>query len=146
MNTLPITVLTWAHHPSVKRLSHMDMVTRGLDNRLFWWGYGEGCVGGVMDGEECLGMILIHHMKRRPYSTVYFVMVHPERRGRGYGTALLDWALQRSPHSALLALCSEQNAAGQRYYARQGWADVTSATTKAGHRAFYKQLAGGSLL
>lgn len=79
------------------------------------------------DGERKLGFAIVtHHFFGHPF--IDLVVVHPEARRRGVGSALLAYVEKTQPGEKLFTSTNESNAAMQallakRGFARSGWID-----------------------
>lgn len=76
----------------------------------------------AMDGDRLIGCILAGHDGRRGY--IYHTAVHPDWRGRGIGTALVQAALDalkaEGIHKAAL-LVFRRNEGGNAFWEKQGF-------------------------
>ena len=61
-----------------------------------------------------------------PVAWVGMILVHPEERRQGYGTALFEAAVERAPEDALVGL--DANEMGYEVYADTGYHDVCTVT------------------
>ena len=90
----------------------------------------EKLVLGLYDGPCLIGVIDL--LKDYPAPGVWYLglmLIEPPRRRAGIGTALLaglgDWVARQGGHTLRLSVV-EQNAAGHRFWTRQGFRDIGS--------------------
>ena len=97
------------------RESHKDICTPEFVKNRDCDGYLRQRLNGLYlltDGEPA-GVIRVHE---GALSTLY---IHPAKQGRGYGRALLDFALTLDPNLKLTVLSTNEKAAGM--YLRHGF-------------------------
>lgn len=97
----------------------------------------EKLVLGLYDGPCLVGVIDL--LKDYPAPGVWYLgllMIEPVRRRAGIGTALVaaltEWVARQGGHALRLAVI-EQNAAGERFWMRQGFKAIGSVDQDLGH-------------
>jgi ribosomal protein S18 acetylase RimI-like enzyme len=131
-----------ADHKTIVRLARQSPFTRSLSVRYIDTYYHRGEVGklvrysGLSNDWETVGFILVRHCVRRPYTSVYYVVVDEQHRGRGLGGRLLDWAEGQSPWTETRLGVDERNDGARRYWERLGFvpADPSVTVSKKGLR------------
>jgi ribosomal protein S18 acetylase RimI-like enzyme len=77
---------------------------------------------------KIVGAVMCGHDGRRGW--IYHLAVAPEYRGRGVGKTLLDdcvRGLQEAGLKRAIILVEGQNAAGHRFWLREGWEEIDGA-------------------
>jgi len=77
---------------------------------------------------KMVGAVMCGHDGRRGW--IYHLAVAPEYRGRGVGKMLLDdcvRGLQRAGLKRAIILVEGQNAAGHKFWLREGWENIDGA-------------------
>jgi ribosomal protein S18 acetylase RimI-like enzyme len=77
---------------------------------------------------KIVGAVMCGHDGRRGW--IYHLAVAPEYRGRGVGKMLLDdcvRGLQRAGLKRAIILVEGQNAAGHKFWLREGWENIDGA-------------------
>lgn len=119
MNITPVNKGNFSQAVQVYRASwqesHKDICSpefvKNRDCAAYLWKRRNGLYL-LTDGEPA-GVIRVYDGL---LSTLY---IHPEKQGRGYGRALLDFALQMDPNLKLTVLSTNERAAGM--YLRHGF-------------------------
>jgi len=122
-----ILIAQWKDDSKIQKIAKQSKFTRDFCSILFvrqniraW--YKEGVVGKAVNAKgEILGFICAKHLIRKPHTTIYYMGVALEHRGKGVGKRLLQWALKQSPWGKLQLVCEEGNAEGSKFYDALGF-------------------------
>lgn len=79
-------------------------------------------VRGGEGNVEIVGFVWCRPMKpsHMPYSTVYYMGVHPEHQRQGVATLMLRYALTQAKHNTIELVCEDANPAAAFYKAARG--------------------------
>lgn len=80
-------------HAELVRLARTSPYTRDFSNRMMFSSdaaYERGWIRVADDDEAIVGFTCVRHKVRSPVTVLYFIVVNPEKRGGGIGTALME--------------------------------------------------------
>lgn len=122
---MSVRYATISQHKDLVRLSKTSPFTKTFcDVRYIAEYYQRGWIGVTDCGQ---GFICLRHCSRSTWTTIYYVTVAPEARGKGLGQQLVAWAERDSPHGELRCGVEKENIDARLFWARQGFQqhDVT---------------------
>lgn len=78
------------------------------------------------------GFVIVRHLVREDYTSLYYVGTDPEYRERGVGASLVRWALETSPHGLVRLICEKSNTDTVSWYRTHGFALAGEGKNKGG--------------
>lgn len=118
----------------VKDLAALDKHTRGAtspmnlnDNAI-----EKGWVVLGYEGKRAVGFMVVRHCVREPHTSLYYIGIHPDHKGKGYGEDMVWWLLDDSPHRRIRLVCEVDNEAANAFYKRIGFEHQGTSMTKGG--------------
>lgn len=127
----------WEEDPEICSIAVQSKYTKDFSRILFVRQaieehYQKEHVGVAVDKNKIIGFVLVNHLKRKPYSSIYYMGVDKENKMGGVGRALVKWALNSSPWKALQLICEEANVEGSRFYPAVGFKEIEKGTVGKG--------------
>jgi ribosomal protein S18 acetylase RimI-like enzyme len=88
--------------------------------------YLKGFVGVATSGSKLCGFVYVRHLvlKSRPVSVIHYLGVCPDTTGKGVGRALVEWALNTSPHGVVQLGVEERNTEAVAFYDKLGFSRI----------------------
>lgn len=135
MNVRCATIDDW---PAIERVAKLSKYTREATgpHYLSQAALDKGWVGVI--GEPVHGFVIVRHLVRKPYTSLYYVGVDPAHQGEGSGKALVQWALDTSPHGCVRLVCDKENHAALSWYYRHGFMRDGDGADKSGRHPFWR--------
>lgn len=122
----------WAEKKAIHAIAKLSPYTKKWADVYYLQQYFEReAIGVCYIGFDMAGFIMLHHCVKRPYSSVYYAGVKVPRCG--IGTALMEWAWQRSPHTEYRLTVDADNTVAQQFWARCGFVQYGTKPVKDGH-------------
>lgn len=122
-----IFTLSRACGPYTKKLSEVRFIQE-------YFTRGEMLV--ITHADVIVGFALIRNLVRKPYTSIYYLGVHPTARGRGLGKRLLTHIELQSPHAEVRLGVDEDNTESQAFWKRCGFVQHDTTVTKRGSNVF----------
>ncbi len=128
----------WRDRESIFSIGKQSHHTSGVSNPMFFGKHtiqrGEAAVA-EHDG-EIYGFVVVRHLVRKPFTSLYYVGVGSAARSRGLGELLVRWALRTSPHGRIRLICDIDNEKAHTFYERLGFQWTDTGMNKSGERYF----------
>jgi ribosomal protein S18 acetylase RimI-like enzyme len=142
-----VRTATLADRPEIIRISKQSKYTKGVSNPMFMddKSFEKGEVGVAFTPKlGIVGFTAVHHLVRRPYTSLYYIGVDERFRSRRIGEHIVDWVLVQSPHSRIRLICEVSNPRAHAFYERLGFTRVGRGANKSGepYYIFYACLNG----
>jgi ribosomal protein S18 acetylase RimI-like enzyme len=124
-----VSPATSRHDAEICEIAKQSKFTRDFASHRFYRDgiaetYGRNEVGIAVRGKKIVGFVYCKHLKRMPVSVVHFMGVDGNYRGQGIGRALMEWALETTPHGLVQLSCEHSNAAGMKFYPALGYTPI----------------------
>lgn len=119
----------------VKELAKLDKHTKGANSpmNINPTSIEKGWVILAESGGQAVGFMVVRHCTRNPWTSLYYIGVHPDYRGKGYGEELVWWLINDSPHRRIRLVCEVENEASNLFYKAMGFELQGQSTTKGGN-------------
>lgn len=116
-------------HKVLLKLARQSPYTKGFqDVRYVQEYYTKGHILVAEDAGELLGFVCLRHCVRQPWTTIYYLGVREDARGRKIGSKLTRYTADASPHAEIRLGVDESNAGGMAFWYRLGF-QMTGAHT-----------------
>lgn len=83
--------------------------------------YDKGWIRIALADGEVVGFTCVRHKSRAPETMLYFVMVDPDRTGRGVGKRLMADLEEQTPHPTIALKVMKSNERAIRMYEKLGY-------------------------
>lgn len=144
---MKVRAATLADRDEIIRISKQSKFTKGVSNPMFMdtKSFEKGEVGVAVSATRgIVGFTAVHHLVRKPYTSLYYIGVDDRFRSRAVGERIVQWVIDSSPHGRIRLICELENPRAHAFYDRLGFSRVGQGANKAGqpYLIFYKCLHG----
>jgi ribosomal protein S18 acetylase RimI-like enzyme len=115
-------------HVKLVKLAKTSPYTSHFSNRIMFSSdaaYAKGWIRMLYDSadpDNPMALTCVRHKSREPKSTaLYFLVVRPDLRGRGYGDLMIFDLVQQSPSKIIQLNVAKDNESAIRFYKRHGF-------------------------
>lgn len=121
--TVKVFTATQEDHEGILRVAKMSKYTKGVSNPMFLSpkSYERGWVGVVRKAGAVVGFVVVRHLVRGDYTSLYYIGTDPEYQGKGVGSALVRWVFEHSPHGVIQLICEKSNPDSVSWYRTHGF-------------------------
>ncbi len=122
---------------AINRIARQSPYTKGAIGQMFMpeiaFHRGEVLVARSRHG-QVVGFTAIRHLsqKSKPWTSLHYVGIDEDWRGRGIGEALVRRVLAESPHGCVRLKCEVENKRAHRFYKRMGFKRIGKGANRAG--------------
>lgn len=92
----------------------------------------KGWIVLAREGKTPVGFLVVRHCVRNPWTSLYYIGVHPDHRGKGYGEELIWWLMDDSPHDRIRLVCETTNVKSNEFYKIVGFSHRGVSVSKSG--------------
>jgi ribosomal protein S18 acetylase RimI-like enzyme len=132
---LKIVKARWEEHAAVTALAKLSKFTKGFASgglRYVDTYYQKGWVYLAKERGRLLGFCCVRHCVNKPHTSIYYIGVKPELRGKGIGRALLQAVRKDSRWPTLELISEKENEQGFAAYKALGFNVVGEGANAAG--------------
>lgn len=124
--------------PEIIRISKQSKHTRGVSNPMFMpdKAFEVGEVGVAEHKGRIVGFVAVHHLVRKPYTSLHYVGVDESARGKGAGERIVRWVMRQSPHDHIRLICDKTNHEAHKFYKKLGFRQTGEGANKAGEEYY----------
>lgn len=127
-------------HDRIVKIGATSPYTKGVSNPMFLdeKSYEKGWVAVAearipeSSKSTLLGFVVVRNLVRKPYTSLYYVGVHPAARSKGIGEKLVQWAYEQSPHDRVRLIVEQENERAHSFYENMGFRYIGEGSNKAG--------------
>src|SRR5882724_6203196 len=110
---MKVRAATKKQHEAICVVAKQNKYTSGAANPHYLSdsAYEKGWVGvvRVKNRPRIAGFVVVRHLIRDTYTSLYYVGVDQAYQHLGVGSALVEWALDTSPHGRVRLICEHTN-------------------------------------
>lgn len=122
-----IVAANYSDHKELLKLARQSPYTKGFADVRYVQEYYER--DWILRTWNMAAFACIRHCVRSPWTTIYYLGVAPEARGKGLGAAMVREISLRTPHGELRCGVDEANLEGQAFWKAMGFRRFGLATT-----------------